>query len=882
MKEKALVLGCGLIKSEVVDKMDEMLRFTRPVGIDNMVNIEHLPYLKKGVKIGYEGSIDKTGGNADWDWWLYREENGEWVIFDVKGPGCIYNFVQHRYHEDYDVIFRFYFDGNKSPSFEIKQSDFGKKHPFIEPLADIYDEWVHRSFVPMPFRAGCKVTSSIRLFGSGALLGEGGWGHIVYHSYDTAEGIETFTGREDYSKLFSISRNIGKDPKDISNNIWFEGKETLSRSSELTLLDYSGSGSIGSINLKIIDFKRNQNLTMGIKIYFDDMSEPFVDCPLGAFFGNELGYSNLGVITHGMEADGSFYFYYPMPFWERVKIILINDAGAQNLKGYLRNGIEYKIGITPSEIRNYLKSECGYFHIEYNPMHQSIYKKDTVVGKTTGSGHCVGGLVTTHKIDFVKGNWTCEGDVRIHIDGIKTPQVYSDGSESWASYGWGFPTPPESTPFTGYDGDSNNYTWSMIKTCIADWYPFYGKFNFNIEHGGMNDLVMHQSGTIYFYKQEKPSIRLTDSINIANLESELEHNYCVTGDNYISDLGAAFEGESVFFTQKVIIRDSGRYFNGSSEFTVMLNPDNRGIRLRRRCDQERSGMQARVYIDGKHVTERDWYWADRNPFLRWLEDDFEVPSQYTKGKNRARIKIEYIPCSHNIPGGEELAPVSYKPGIFGEAVVLSTSIQGTINSKISNDLSGKPVSLEFWIKSERINEHSDMDIVVLQDEEKNEIILKIENGTLMFNYNTEEIVLNNKILEDKEWHFASIYLSEISDLELYVDNIKLIVIKNFNLRKKKMSLYIGRHRECDRDRETSVLLDDMRLSAIKQQKEIPSAELSIDTGTIGLWRFDRDNTGLKITDYSENGNHIMRYNTIPQETSAKYWNEFRYEIYCYI
>lgn len=30
---------------------------------------------------------------------------------------------------------------------------------------------------------------------------------------------------------------------------------------------------------------------------------------------------------------------------------------------------------------------------------------------------------------------TCEGDVRIHIDGIKTPQVESDGSESYICYG---------------------------------------------------------------------------------------------------------------------------------------------------------------------------------------------------------------------------------------------------------------------------------------------------------------------------------------------------------------------------------------------------------------------------------------------------------------
>ena len=44
---------------------------------------------------------------------------------------------------------------------------------------------------------------------------------------------------------------------------------------------------------------------------------------------------------------------------------------------------------------------------------------------------------------------SCEGDVRIYIDGKRTPQVESDGSESYVCYGWGFPTPPEVHPMGG-------------------------------------------------------------------------------------------------------------------------------------------------------------------------------------------------------------------------------------------------------------------------------------------------------------------------------------------------------------------------------------------------------------------------------------------------
>lgn len=60
--------------------------------------VRNLPLLAPmGTEIHYQGSIDKTGGNADWDWYLYEDANREWVVLDVEGPGCILNLTQHRY-----------------------------------------------------------------------------------------------------------------------------------------------------------------------------------------------------------------------------------------------------------------------------------------------------------------------------------------------------------------------------------------------------------------------------------------------------------------------------------------------------------------------------------------------------------------------------------------------------------------------------------------------------------------------------------------------------------------------------------------------------------------------------------------------------------------
>ena len=89
--------------------------------IYEICNLQYLPLDKSEVTVHYEGSIDKTGYNSDWDWQLYKEsDKNEWVIFECIGSGCIYNFVQHRYLKSTEVIFRFYFDDEPEPRFEIK------------------------------------------------------------------------------------------------------------------------------------------------------------------------------------------------------------------------------------------------------------------------------------------------------------------------------------------------------------------------------------------------------------------------------------------------------------------------------------------------------------------------------------------------------------------------------------------------------------------------------------------------------------------------------------------------------------------------------------------------------------------------------------------
>lgn len=609
----------------------------QPKGLASMERFEWLPLLKDGVQVRYEGSIDKQGHNADWDWWLY-EQNGEWVIFDAEGPGCIYNFVQHRYPESEEPLFRFYFDGESSPRFEIKPSEFGSRHPFVKPLADAY--WgpddngrgpirVVRSFVPMPFAQSCKITSSLRL--KGANKGDGGWGHVVYHSYADAAGVETFTGLERYDRLIDMWNGAGKaDPKTPVPAKAHALESLVVRPGEtVEVLDETGCGSVVSIMAMpeasaAFDLNR-----LWIRAYWDGNGRPDIECPVGAFFGNELGLNAIGVLSHGRREDGRLYNYFPMPFWKGARIELINRGSEE------ARFASWEIRTATAYNEWYKEGRTGYFRTTPYYASKATPGSDSIIGRIEGRGHLVAGLVTG--IARTPGIISCEGDVRVYIDGNGTPQVESDGSESWICYGWGFPTPPETNPSSAYDGLPDN-PWSMLRLCSGDWYPFRSELVFGIEAGEYNNQYLRHSGVLFYYGVDEPGMKLTDELDIGDKRSEGVHQYKSSGSRGYYTLESYYEGREDTKT----VRDTGHETEGWSEFIAAVDPNNKGVRLRRRADQMTGRHKARVYVDGTLVAERSWYYADRNPYKRWLEDEFDIPGAYTSGKQEITIRLEYV------------------------------------------------------------------------------------------------------------------------------------------------------------------------------------------------------------------------------------------------
>jgi len=616
------------------------------VGVERMTALERLPLLDLDEQINYVGSIDKRGGNADWDWWLYQDEKTkEWAILDVDGPGCLWNFVVHHSVGASDPVYRFYLDGGESPAFEIRHSEFGSKPPFVTPLADRFrpdprkdgrlvriDFQILRGFCPVPFAKSCRITSSVKLEGAEH---NGGWGHAIYSTYPTAAGVTTFTGREDHSRLLALWRACGKDPKPETGNEAVPFSVKLAGGGTQTVFERRGEGSLAAIVANGAHLTEATLAQLWIRITWDGENAPAVECPLGAFFGNERGRHRVATLMQGTDADGRMYCYWPMPFWRSARIELINRTGAGGPAGGAAIELSGSVMVKPASALAYPRASAGHFRASaYQAPTPIPAMRDSPIASISGRGHMVAGLVSATRSG-------CEGDVRVHIDGCGSPTIQSDGSESWACYGWGFPYPPQANPSSCYDGTGDG-NWSMLRLLMGDRYPFRTGLRMTVEggrgtRGTWGDV---RSGIVFWYGEPEPGMAQTDSLAVGNAESEKAHAYSAPGSTPYN-LTSSLEGEF----DNVPVTATGRAIGQASEFTVKIAPENRGVLLRRRSDQAKQGQRAAVYIDGQRVKERTWYYADRNGQMRWLEDQFQVPAAYTRGKKELRVRIEPIPCN---------------------------------------------------------------------------------------------------------------------------------------------------------------------------------------------------------------------------------------------
>jgi hypothetical protein len=145
----------------------------------------------------------------------------------------------------------------------------------------------------------------------------------------------------------------------------------------ITIAEMAGPGAIQHIWMTPTG---NWRFTI-MRIYWDDESEPSVECPVGDFFG--MGWNEYAPLTSlpvCVNPGSAFNCYWTMPFRKKCKITMenINDKDPMTLY--------YQIDYTLTEV----PADAGYFHAQFRRSNPNTTSDYTIVDNIKGKGQYVG------------------------------------------------------------------------------------------------------------------------------------------------------------------------------------------------------------------------------------------------------------------------------------------------------------------------------------------------------------------------------------------------------------------------------------------------------------------------------------------------------------
>jgi hypothetical protein len=636
--------------------------------------LETLPFLQTAAQTRQFCSYDRAGDNYDAEYFpLYTDTNGECVIFDAMGLGCLYRQQMNIWYGDpiyKGIRIRFYFDDETRPRVDMDVSTFfSTNNPIFQPPVafDGYDSIKKRDrfrilYHPMYFKKRLKVALSAEPGGPSKGLGawrgpsgkypDSGTGHWhwyqdTYRLFPEDLGLDSWTpeaGRRMMPELIE-AWNVS-DEHTMSSQGAKESavKRRIKAGKTSAIWNMRHAGAITELHLQISPTNNVDALfNSWLEITFDGATHPQVEAPLGCFFGVNrahpwLSYDSLALAWTNMEAS----CYFPMPFWKSARIQLENRGKKDVLA---KVDVRYQTASATS----YSRQSCGYFFADYHREDPRVEGRDyTYLKMNNCSGQIVG-----HVAD--RWNTCCEENERTYFDGSETPGIEGDGYEDDQGMGWRMTWGPPALALPVFGAPSGKGgSGGLYRFLLPDRYCFSSSVKYGHQtygpHSPRGDEGHYQVGTeesvTFWYGHSSPQMIQTDEIDVGNPKSQAAHAYHADGDVRQTHGDWWYEGEfnNVLFKTPAIA-DNGVSFTNSSTFTAVISPGNDGVRLRRRSDKANNRQLARVFIDGQLVTERPWYTVDyekayRN--IRWFDSDFEVPASFTKGKSKITVRINFV------------------------------------------------------------------------------------------------------------------------------------------------------------------------------------------------------------------------------------------------
>lgn len=672
---------CLLVMISCVEQNEAISVTNIPTGFEAMAKIENLPLLyPSGTKKNRIVSYDASGGNG-FGLFLsmfkkYVDSNGEIVFFDAYGPGCLYRQQINIWKDNgigannKNIRIKYYFDNEKEPRIDLPVFEFfnGEHSPVTTPFAFRQKEQFGVIYYPFTFEKRLKITLSdpaLTRLVEEKMDNRCNWYQFDYLTYPSDVKVKTWSaGVDEYEEKVRMQwNNLGKDPKSTEGNEIIENTLSLNPGEEKVLFEQEGKASITGIKLKINPFTPESFYKTKIKIEFDDLAKPAVDLPISYFFGgggikDNKWNDSLKTLLYGFDSkEQTAYCYWPMPFWEKAVIRVVNESNEKIDSLYCR--VDWK----SSEAINYFKKGTGYFKVKLTEdvsvggeSRKDFTKPYANAFKERGHGHVVA-------INMWSGNFYEDGDEFTYIDGNRTPQIHGDGTEDDFNQGWAgarYQQPVWGALENGVKGAYRIHLnepyiyYHSIDMRFEYTNSIYGGIHPRKRQGTENENIETEFVVWYYQSASEPALILTDSLDVGNLESEKLHSYSIIGrqiDKTLTQSYDSYESCDDFDC----VTDSGYLFDGVEEFSVNISSKNKGVRLRKRIDRNGNGIQeAVVYVDGVELPT-PWYIlsysglgnGNMRSFDGWLDSEYEIPAVYTQGKERINIRVKHIKSVKN-------------------------------------------------------------------------------------------------------------------------------------------------------------------------------------------------------------------------------------------
>lgn len=246
---------------------------------------------------------------------------------------------------------------------------------------------------------------------------------------------------------------------------------SISSGETVTLADIEGCGIIQHIWITARDVTTAGRFVLRdliLRMYWDNETEPSVECPLGDFFlcGFGRGYEvvSMPIVVNPQRGMNCFL---SMPFRKHARITLENQHAGEVRSFFFQ--IDYTL-------RDSIPAEAAYFHAQWRREPTTQLRKDFVVlDGVKGKGHYIGTFLA---LTTLQRYWWGEGEIKFYIDGDgEYPTQCSTGTEDYFGGAWSF---------RGKTDERGNVIESTFSTPFMG-YPFYSR-----DDNYRNDFFMQE------------------------------------------------------------------------------------------------------------------------------------------------------------------------------------------------------------------------------------------------------------------------------------------------------------------------------------------------------------------------------------------------------